>query len=86
MATYKSKDEFLDALFDHAFPEGTDVDDDDQAWFEHIAKFFDSEGESNAPRRRRQNPDGGGNGKGSPRRRRSGKSDDSYGSSRWFGS
>lgn len=92
---YGNRDEFLDALFDHIFPEGDypdGPDEEDEKFFDHLAKFFpeasesqggnDNTGGTNAPRRRRSSGQSG-----APRRRRrqaaSGAS--GYGSSVFFG-
>jgi hypothetical protein len=100
MPKYKDREEFLDALYDHVFPEGEDVTDDDETWFNDVlSKFFDDDsgnsnsgnsggnsqgGNANAPRRRRNA--GGGNSNAPRRRRRqSADSGSGFGSSVWFG-
>ena len=86
---FKDRDSFLDALFDHFYPEGTDVTEEDQDWFDHVAKFFDDDSGNgpNPPRRRRQN-DNSNNSGGSRRRRQSQSNSGSggYGNPSWFGS
>jgi hypothetical protein len=89
---YKDKDEFLDGLFDHVFPESDypdGVDEEDEKFFDHIASFFESdEGDkggtgsgASAPRRRRRPASTGT----SPRRRRQTASSSSgYGSDFFF--
>jgi hypothetical protein len=96
---FKDKDEFLDAFFDHIFPEGTDVDEEDEKWFDHASKFFDQfttdtgnntggntgENTTNPPRRRRQTQSQTG-GTHRRRARSQSRSDDSqYGSRLFFG-
>jgi hypothetical protein len=77
---FKDKDELLDALYDHVFPEdGGEPDKDDEEWFEHLSSFFDfldtsstgdgGTGGTNAPRRRRRS-----NTTTTPRRRRAASS------------
>jgi hypothetical protein len=62
---WNDKDEMLDDLWDHVFPEdGGEPDDQDKEWFAHLASFFDQldekpsgdggSGGTNAPRRRRR--------------------------------
>ena len=91
---YKDKDEFLDAFYDHMFPEGGDEPtDDDKQWFDDVvSKFFDQfdtndggqggQGGPNPPRRRRPSQRTN-----TTRRRRSGATSDSgYGNKTFFGS
>lgn len=93
---FKDREEFLDALYDHIFPEKDypdGPDDEDENFFEHVAKFFpESEGGSNdsggtnPPRRRRSSGQSGGSS--GPRRRRrssSAASGSGYGSQAFFG-
>jgi hypothetical protein len=89
MAKYPDRDSFLNALFDHVFPEGEEVTDDDQDWFDNLAKFFEDEksGEGNAPNPPRRRRTGNTTSASPPRRRRrvsSGSSSDSYGASSWW--
>jgi hypothetical protein len=89
MPKFKDKDEFLDKLFEHM---GLSDEDEDQDFFDHVAKFFDDDsgnsGDNNsgnppAPRRRRRQGQSGGT---PPRRRTRQTSDSGYGNSSWFGS
>jgi hypothetical protein len=96
---FKDRDEFLDSLYDHIFPEKDfpdGVDEDDENFFEHVASFFKesddqgsggsgsgSGGGTNAPRRRRTQSQSG-----TPRRRRrqsSNSGSTGYGNRTFFG-
>jgi hypothetical protein len=94
MAGFKDRDEFLDKLFDHTFPESDypdGVDEEDEKFFDHIAEFFKAEesnqggsgGASNAPRRRRRESSSSST---TTRRRRqsSASGDSNYGSNLFF--
>jgi hypothetical protein len=90
---FKDRDEFLDKLFDHVFPESDypdGVDEEDEKFFDHIAKFFESNegnqggsgGANNAPRRRRR--EAASSSTTNRRRRQSASSDSGYGSNLFF--
>jgi hypothetical protein len=60
---YKTRDDFLDAFFDHVFGDG-EVDDEDQEWFnEKVASFFPEDSDDN------KDKGGSGSGANAPRRR-----------------
>ena len=71
---FKDKDEFLDKLYDHIFPEAEypdGPDEDDEGFFDHVAKFFDQLDEgSGGTGSGSGSGSGSGGGTNAPRRRR----------------
>lgn len=92
MPQFKDREEFLDKLWDHLFP---NEEDEDTEFFDHVARFFEDEsnnqggnnqGANNQPRRRQRQSSNAGNSGGTPRRRSRQTTGSGYGNSTWFGS
>jgi hypothetical protein len=92
---FKDRDEFLDKLFDHTFPESDypdGVDEEDEKFFDHIAEFFKAEestqggsgGGNTAPRRRRRESSSTSSSTTRRRRSQAASTDSGYGSNLFF--